>query len=160
MADDTQTQDGSSGSGDPGEDTGMVPGGAQPPAEFGGPPKGTPDKRPVRGSLPRRSENALFYELASIHPISDFDEVYFLELLEFSLSLSIAEKKRVVDAIPTLSQFQVDELHKVFEDEREEFKKLLSKEGEVIKDLVSKAKEGWDTLRGMYEDEMKEFERQ
>lgn len=92
--------------------------------------------------------------------MSEFTEVHFIDLLEHSLSLSVAEKKRVVDAIPTLSQFQVDELHKVFEDEREEFKKLLAKEGEVIRDLVIKAKEGWDQLRSIYVDEQREYEKQ
>ncbi len=116
--------------------------------------------RPPRITPPRKPENQIFYDLASIHPLSDFDEVYFLDLLEQSLSLSVTEKKRVVDAIPTLSQFQVDELHKVFEDEREEFKKLLSKEGEVIRDLVIKSREGWGQLRSIYEDEEKEFMRQ
>jgi hypothetical protein len=105
-------------------------------------------------------ENEIFYDLSSIHPLSEFDEVNFLDLLEHSLSLSVAEKKRVVDAIPTLSQFQVDELHKVFEDEREEFKKLLAKEGDVIRDLVIKAKEGWDQLRNIYLDEQREYEKQ
>ena len=81
-------------------------------------------------------------------------------MLEHSLSLSVSEKKRVVDAIPTLSQFQIDELHKVFEDEREEFKKLLAKEGDVIRDLVIKSREGWIQLRGIYEDEEREFARQ
>jgi hypothetical protein len=84
-------------------------------------------------------DNALFIELASIHPLTQFDEKYFIDLLEHSLSLSVYEKKRVVDAIPTLSQFQIDELTKVFEDEREEFKKLLPKEGDTIKDLVVKS---------------------
>jgi succinate dehydrogenase flavin-adding protein (antitoxin of CptAB toxin-antitoxin module) len=120
---------------------------------------GTPP-RPPRITPPKKPENEIFYDLASIHPLSDFDEVYFLDLLEHSLSLSVSEKKRVVDAIPTLSQFQVDELHKVFEDEREEFKKLLTKEGDVIRDLVVKAKEGWTQLRGMYLDEQREFEKQ
>jgi len=115
------------------------------------PPRITPAKKP---------ENQIFYDLASIHPLSEFDEIYFLDLLEHSLSLSVSEKKRVVDAIPTLSQFQLDELHKVFEDEREEFKKLLSKEGDVIRDLVIKAKEGWDQLRVMYVDEQREYEKQ
>ncbi len=96
------------------------------------------------------SDNAIFLELASIHPLSEFDEVAFIDLLEHSLSLSVFEKKRVVDAIPTLSQFQIDELIKVFEDEREEFKKLLSKEGDTIRDLVVKAKEGWNQLREIY----------
>ena len=104
-------------------------------------------------------ENALFYDLMSVHPLTEFDEIYFADLLEHSLSLSVSEKKRVVDAIPTLSQFQVDELHKVFEDEREEFRKLLSKEGDVIKDLVIKARDGWEQLKEIYNGEAKERER-
>jgi hypothetical protein len=115
-----------------------------------------------QGSSPvatiRKAENEVFYELASIHPLSEFNEVNFLDLLEHSLSLSVTEKKRVVDAIPTLSQFQIDELHKVFEDEREEFKKLLAKEGDVIRDLVIKAKEGWNQLRDIYLDEQRAYE--
>ncbi len=71
---------------------------------------------------------SIFAELVSVHPLSEFDEKTFLDLLEHSLSLSVTEKKRVIDAIPTLSQFQIDELTKVFVDEREEFKKLLPKE--------------------------------
>lgn len=96
------------------------------------------------------ADNSIFLELASVHPLSEFDETAFIDLLEHSLSLSVFEKKRVIDAIPTLSQFQIDELVKVFEDEREEFKKLLSKEGDTIRDLVVKAKEGWNQLRDIY----------
>lgn len=92
----------------------------------------------------------IFLELTSIHPLTEFDENVFLDLLEHSLSLSVTEKKRVIDAIPTLSQFQIDELTKVFVDEREEFKKLLSKEGDTIKELVVKAREGWKQLREIY----------
>ncbi len=106
-----------------------------------------------------KEDNALIYELMSVHPLTEFDEIYFAELLEHSLSLSVSEKKRVVDAIPTLSQFQIDELHKVFEDEREEFRKLLTKEGEVIKDLVIKSRDGWQQLREIYIGEAKERER-
>lgn len=92
----------------------------------------------------------IFLELTSIHPLTEFDENVFLDLLEHSLSLSVTEKKRVIDAIPTLSQFQIDELTKVFVDEREEFKKLLSKEGDTIKELVVKAREGWKQLGEIY----------
>lgn len=92
----------------------------------------------------------IFTELVSIHPLSEFDEKVFLDLLEHSLSLSVTEKKRVIDAIPTLSQFQIDELTKVFVDEREEFKKLLSKEGDTIKELVIKARDGWNQLGEIY----------
>lgn len=48
----------------------------------------------------------------------------FAKLLGNSFSLSIAEKKKVIDAGPTLSQFQVDELIKVFSEEKEKFKEL------------------------------------
>jgi hypothetical protein len=68
-----------------------------------------------------------------VHPLTTFAEMAFIDLLEHSLSLSTFEKKRVIDAIPTLSQFQIDELVKVFEDERVEFRKLMPTEGEIIK---------------------------
>jgi len=92
----------------------------------------------------------LFQELMSVHPLSEFEEATFLDLLEHSLSLSVTEKKRVIDAVPTLSQFQIDELTKVFTDEREEFKKLLPKEGDTIKELVVKARDGWKQLGEIY----------
>ena len=69
--------------------------------------------------------NQIILDLISLHPLTKLDEKHFIDLLEHSLSLSVTEKKRVIDAVPTLSQYQVDELHKVFEDERVEFKKLL-----------------------------------
>jgi formylglycine-generating enzyme required for sulfatase activity len=39
----------------------------------------------------------------SFHPLTEFNEVHFRSLLEGSLSLSLAEKFRVIDALPTLS---------------------------------------------------------
>ncbi|MDP2104087.1 MAG: hypothetical protein Q8K26_04155 [Candidatus Gracilibacteria bacterium] len=105
-------------------------------------------------------ENDIFLELSSIHPLSEFDEKTFLDLLEHSLSLSVTEKKRVIDAIPTLSQFQIDELTKVFVDEREEFKKLLPKEGDTIKELVVKARDGWKQLHEIYIQEAAQREKQ
>lgn len=105
-------------------------------------------------------ENDIFLELSSVHPLSEFDEKVFLDLLEHSLSLSVTEKKRVIDAIPTLSQFQIDELTKVFVDEREEFKKLLPKEGDTIKELVVKAREGWKQLHDIYIQEAAQREKQ
>jgi hypothetical protein len=99
---------------------------------------------------PVGADNSIFLDLAAVHPLSEFDEKAFIDLLEHSLSLSVFEKKRVIDAIPTLSQFQIDELTKVFEDEREEFKKLMPKEGDTIRELVVKAREGWIQLREIY----------
>ena len=72
--------------------------------------------------------NQFFFDRIEHHPLTEFEEWEFLDLLEHSLSLNVSEKKRVIDAVPTLSQFQIDELRKVFLDEREEFKKLMDKE--------------------------------
>lgn len=103
--------------------------------------------------------NSILLELASNHPLTVFNEEDFLELLEHSLSLNIYEKKRVIDAIPTLSQFQIDELIKVFEDEREEFKKLMWTEAESIKELVVKSREWWKQLGDIYIQEKKQNEK-
>ena len=78
-----------------------------------------------------------------------------MNLLEHSLSLTTFEKKRVIDAIPTLSQFQIDELVKVFEDERVEFRKLMPTEWEIIKGLVVKAQNEWEQLKDIYTAEEK-----
>ena len=74
------------------------------------------------------------------------DESNFSDLLKFSLSLNTMEKKRVIDAIPTLSQFQIDELTKVFTEEREKFKDLAKEHPEDIKKLVAKQQAEWIEL--------------
>ena len=67
----------------------------------------------------------------------------FLDLLKHSLSLNTMEKKRVVDAVPTLSQFQFDELTKVFTEEREKFRELAKDHPEDIKKLLTKQQTEW-----------------
>src|SRR3989338_11454916 len=76
----------------------------------------------------------------------EVDEKNFLDLLKFSLSLNTMEKKRVVDAVPTLSQFQFDELTKVFSEEREKFRELAKEHPEDIKKLVAKQQKEWIEL--------------
>ncbi len=105
------------------------------------------------------NQSKILIELVSNHPLTTFDELYFLDLLEHSLALNVSEKKRVIDAVPTLSQFQIDELIKVFVDEREEFKKLMATEAEAIKELVVKAKEWWTQLEEIYIQEKKQVEK-
>lgn len=108
---------------------------------------------------PQLENQSLIMELASNHPLTIFDTKEFIELLEHSLSLNVFEKKRVIDSIPTLSQFQIDELIKVFVDEREEFKKLMKTEAEAIKELVKKAREWWIQLEDIYVQEAKQKEK-
>jgi hypothetical protein len=81
------------------------------------------------------------------------DEGDFLDLLKHSLSLNTQEKKRVVDAVPTLSQFQFDELTKVFTEERSKFKELAKEHPEDIKKLLGKQQEEWIQLGDLYKSE-------
>ncbi len=120
-----------------------------PPQDMGGTPM--PPPPPPR---PKTANDEIFQRFL-VHPLTTLDEQVFMDLLEHSLSLSTFEKKRVVDAIPTLSQFQVDELTKVFEDERVEFRKLMPTEGEIIKGLVVKAQNEWEQLKDIYIEESK-----
>ncbi len=112
-----------------------------------------------QGWLPK-TDNAIIMDLVAVHPLTTFNELEFVDLLEHSLSLSTFEKKRVIDAIPNLSQFQIDELVKVFEDERTEFRKLMPTEGETIKWLLVKAKNEWEQLKTVYIEEWKQKDQQ
>lgn len=103
---------------------------------------------------PKTSNDDIFQRFL-VHPLTTFAEKDFMDLLEHSLSLSTFEKKRVVDAIPTLSQFQIDELIKVFDDERIEFRKLMPTEWDIIKGLVIKAQNEWEQLKDIYIEEEK-----
>lgn len=114
--------------------------------------------QPWNGSQPPapprpKTPNANIEHLFASHPFTTFDEKKFIDLLEHSLSLSTFEKKRVIDSVPILSQFQIDELIKVFEDERVEFRKLMTTEGEIIKGLVIKAQNEWEQLKDIYREE-------
>lgn len=90
----------------------------------------------------------------------EVDEANFLDLLKHSLSLNTAEKKRVIDAVPTLSQFQFDELAKVFTEEREKFRELAGEHPEDIKKLVAKQQSEWVQLWDLYTAEAENTEKQ
>jgi len=77
---------------------------------------------------------------------TECDRAYFLMLLSQSLSLSKGEKRRVVDAWPTLNQWQVDALVETFEDERQEFIRLLPSEEKIIWRLIFKCQLEWAQL--------------
>lgn len=106
----------------------------------------------------QKTSNENLLKRVSVHPLTSFDESKFLDLLEHSLSLSTFEKKRVIDSVSNLSQFQIDELMKVFEDERVEFRKLVATEGEIIKGLVVKAQNEWEQLKDIYTEEARAAE--
>lgn len=101
--------------------------------------------------LNEKQVDEIVLDLLKLHlPIIEVDEVEFLDLLKNSLSLNVSEKKRVVDAVPTLSQFQFDELKKVFIEERAKFRELATEHPEDIKKLLKKQQEEWLELGEIY----------
>lgn len=82
------------------------------------------------------------------------DVEVFHDLLKHSLSLNTMEKKRVIDAVPTLSQFQFDELAKVFSEERDKFRELAKDHPEDIKKLLGKQQAEWLHLGDLYRAEL------
>ena len=69
------------------------------------------------------------------HPKTTFDEKNFSVLLEGSISLTLEEKQRVIDAIPRLSIDQINELIKIFEEEKVKFAELEKEYGDDVKKL-------------------------
>ncbi|MBU0578114.1 hypothetical protein KJ742_02725 [Patescibacteria group bacterium] len=92
------------------------------------------------------------------HPNTTFDEQKFVQLLAGSISLTITEKKRIIEAVPQLSQFQIDELIKIFEEEKGKFAELEKKHTEQIKELEEKHKGSWEDLEAQKEEEKKKGE--
>lgn len=92
------------------------------------------------------------------HPNTKFDEKRFVELLAGSISLTITEKKRIIEAIPQLSQFQIDELIKIFDEEKGKFAELEKKHADQIKELEGKHKDNWQDLESQKEEEKKKGE--
>lgn len=74
----------------------------------------------------------------------------FFDLVKHSLSLSFEEKKKVIDYVPTLSQFQFDELKKVFLEERTKFREMAELHPEDIKKLLKQQQDSWLQLVQWY----------
>lgn len=104
--------------------------------------------------LSEQEIDSIILELIKLHSEEiEIDTENFCDLLKFSLSLNTMEKKRVVDAVPTLSQFQFDELTKVFTEERVKFKDLAKEHPDDIKKLVAKQQSEWIELWDLYKSE-------
>jgi hypothetical protein len=71
------------------------------------------------------------------HPNTKFDDEYFLTLLEGSISLTMEEKQRVIDAIPRLGIDQINELIKIFEEEKQKFSELEKEFADDVAKLKS-----------------------
>lgn len=105
--------------------------------------------------------DSIIHSLLSLHSeLIQVDIPLFQDLLKHSLSLNTMEKKRVIDAVPTLSQFQFDELAKVFTEEREKFRELAKDHPEDIKKLLVKQQTEWIQLGDLYRAELENRDKQ
>lgn len=84
------------------------------------------------------------------HPETTFDEQRFLTLLRGSISLTRDEKWRIIQAVPKLSQFQIDELQKILEEEKNKFCQLSPKHLKHLLQLERKHSEDWKDLQSIY----------
>ncbi|MBP9850219.1 MAG: hypothetical protein KBC47_00840 [Candidatus Peribacteraceae bacterium] len=84
------------------------------------------------------------------HGETQFDEAKFLGLLRGSISLTRDEKWRIIQAVPKLSQFQIDELQKILEEERFKFSQLSPKHLKHLMQLEKKHSEDWKDLQALY----------
>lgn len=84
------------------------------------------------------------------HPETTFDDQRFLTLLRGSISLTRDEKWRIVQAIPKLSQFQIDELQKILEEEKFKFSQLSPKHLKHLQQLERKHAEDWKDLQSSF----------
>lgn len=88
------------------------------------------------------------------HQLS-FDEDKFINLLAGSISLTKDEKKKIIDSVPKLRQQQVDELIRIFEEERAKFVELSPKHGAQLKKLEDEHHADWVDIEMMYKQEAK-----
>ncbi len=83
------------------------------------------------------------------HPETKFDEQLFLTMLRGSISLTRDEKWRIIQAIPKLSQFQIDELQKILEEEKRKFSELSPKHLQQLMKLEQKHASDWKDLQAI-----------
>ncbi|MFH1720350.1 MAG: hypothetical protein ABH856_01960 [Patescibacteria group bacterium] len=72
-----------------------------------------------------------------------FDEQYFLKLLAGSISLTKDEKAKIIESIPKLKQSQIDELIRIFEEEKQKFAQLSAKHTDQLEKLAEKHYQDW-----------------
>lgn len=89
-----------------------------------------------------------------------FDEMYFLKLLSGSISLMKEEKMKIVTSIPKLSQYQIDELTRILEEEKRKFAELDDKHQEKVQELQKKQEEDWKYMEMKKEEVSKDKETQ
>jgi len=132
-----QNQQGQQAGGMPG-----MPGGMPFSGDMGMPPPPPQDDKPANFQLGMLFKEPIKIKLPA-HPDTKFDDDFFIKLLAGSISLSRAEKKRIIDAVPKLQQWQVDELVNIFEEEKKKFAQLSQRHVPQLEKLAKQHYEEW-----------------
>jgi hypothetical protein len=74
------------------------------------------------------------------------EEKKFLGLLAGSVSLMKDEKKRIIEAVPRLTQEQVDELIRILEEEKQKFSDLDVQHKQQLESLEARHAQEWAEL--------------
>lgn len=132
----------------------MPQGGGYPPMP-GGMPGGMPpeDMTPANFQLGTKFPRVLKVKCPP-HGLK-FDEEKFIRLLAGSISLAKDEKKKIVESVPKLKQEQIDELIKIFEEEKQKFAALSKKHVPQLEKLADQHYAEWMQLEGEMEQEGK-----
>lgn len=139
--------------------------GHPPMGDFGGgyyPPQGAPQPPQPEDTTPANFQIGakLPPQLRVKVPASNlkFDQDYFLRLLAGSISLMKDEKKKIIETIPKLKQEQIDELIRIFEEEKEKFAALSKKHVPQLEKLAEQHYKEWMDLESEFENENKKKE--
>ncbi|MBI4994772.1 hypothetical protein HZC21_03970 [Candidatus Peregrinibacteria bacterium] len=123
-------------------------GGFDPTGAGGNPPPPPPPppkpSKPANFQLGAKLGSALRVKIP-LHSLQ-FDEQYFLHLLAGSISLTKDEKMRIIESIPKLKQSQIDELIKIFEEERRKFAELGDEHVPQLEKLAKQHYEDWTDI--------------
>lgn len=84
----------------------------------------------------------------------------FRMLVAESISLTFQEKQQIIQSLPRLTQFQVDELLKILRDEKKKFEELNKKHMEKLKELEENAGKPKESIEEKAERLMREKEDQ
>ena len=146
----------------PGASSGSQPAGQQPTGAQGQDPQaqqgqqGGDTTTPATPYVPDKSPFATKVTLPP-HNL-DIEDNYFIKLLAISLSLSVQEKQKIIESIPTLSQYQVDKLVTIFEEEQAKFHELESRMKDQVQKLREKQQADWQILEMEVEKQSKKSE--
>ncbi|KKP38209.1 MAG: hypothetical protein UR28_C0020G0018 [Candidatus Peregrinibacteria bacterium GW2011_GWF2_33_10] len=90
------------------------------------------------------------------HSNTNFDEKRFIRDLMGSISLLWQEKAKIIESIPKLSQYQIDELCRILEEETTKFQELSKEHGDQLMQLEQKHIDEFRQIESLFAEEDEE----